>query len=142
MKSLPAVLKAALALLVLNTLLSFGNAWPSLWPWPAARISIELAAIALMLSLFSLRGPLRRALVVGTSLILTACVVLHYANITAPAILGRTLDFYWDGQHVWEVLKMGTADASIGSLLGLTAALLVGAGGITSGAVTGAPDWA
>ena len=104
MKSLPALLKAALALLVLNTLLSFGNAWPSLWPWPAARISIELAAIALALSLFSLRGALRRAVVVGTSLILTACVVLHYANITAPAILGRTLDFYWDGQHVWEVL--------------------------------------
>jgi hypothetical protein len=124
MKSLPAVLKAALALLVLNTLLSFGNAWPSLWPWPAARISIELAAIALALSLFSLRGALRRAVVVGTSLILTACVVLHYANVTAPAILGRTLDFYWDGQHVWEVLKMGTADASIGSLLGLAAALL------------------
>ena len=32
-------------------MLSFGNAWPSLWPWPEARISIELAAIALVLSL-------------------------------------------------------------------------------------------
>ena len=125
MKSPHALLKAAVALLTLNLLLSFGNAWPTLWPWPEARISIELAAIALVLSLFSLRGPLRRALVVGTSVLITVGVVLHYANVTAPAILGRTLDFYWDGQHIWQVLKMGTDDASIGSLLGLAGALLV-----------------
>ena len=124
MKSPHALLKAALALLTLNLLLSFGNAWPSLWPWPEARISIELAAIALVLSLFSLRGVLPRALVMSTALVLTMGVVLHYANVTAPAILGRTLDFYWDGQHIWQVLKMGTDDASNARLLGLAAAAL------------------
>lgn len=125
MKFHQALFKAAAALLTLNLLLSFGNAWPTLWPSPAARISIELAAIALVLSLCSLRGPLPRSLVVGTSLLVTASVILHYANVTAPAVLGRTLDFYWDGQHVWQVLKMGTDDASSAGLLGLAAGALV-----------------
>ena len=124
MKFHQALFKAAAALLALNLLLGFGNAWPTLWPWPAARVSIELALIALALSLISMRGPLRRSLAVGTSVLVTAGVILHYANVTAPAILGRSLDFYWDGQHVWQVLKMGTDDASGAGLLGLAAAAL------------------
>ena len=65
MKFHQALFKAAAALLALNLLLGFGNAWPTLWPWPAARVSIELALIALALSLISMRGPLRRSLAVG-----------------------------------------------------------------------------
>ncbi len=128
MKTYRVLLTSIAALLALNLLLSFGNAWPTLWPVPELRISIELVVIALVLAVLSLRGPLRQGLVVGVAILVTAGVVLHYANVTAPAILGRTLDFYWDGQHAWQVLKMGAEGAegvSSSRLLGVAAAGLL-----------------
>ena len=112
MNSPRAVLQALVALVLLNLLLSFGNAWPTLWPRPEARLSIDLAAIVLALALLSLRGPLRRTAVVVASAVISAGVLLHYINVTVPAVLGRRLDLYWDGQHAWEVLKMGAASPS------------------------------
>lgn len=114
-----ALRQALVALVVLNMLLSFGNAWPTLWPRPEARLSIDLAAVVLGLSLLSLHGPLRRATVVWTSAVLATCVLLHYLNVTVPAVLGRRLDLYWDGQHAWEVLKMGAASPSAMKFVGV-----------------------
>ena len=51
-----ATLNVVIALIALNLLLSFGNAWPTLWPLPLPRLSLDLAAIALVLSVLSLRG--------------------------------------------------------------------------------------
>ncbi len=82
-----ALRQALVALVVLNLLLSFGNAWPTLWPRPEARLSLDLAAVVLGLSLLSLHGPLRRATVVWTSAVLATCVLLHYLNVTVPAVV-------------------------------------------------------
>lgn len=114
-----AAFQALLAVGLLNGLLSFGNAWPTLWPEPEARIALELAIVVALLALISRRGPLGRGVLVLASAVLSAGVLLHYINVTVPAIFGRRLDLYWDLQHAWEVLKMGAASPSASKLVGV-----------------------
>ncbi len=120
-----AALHALLAIGLLNLLLSFGNAWPTLWPRAEARLSVELAAIVAALALLSLRGLPERKILSAASALITLGVVLHYANVTVPAVFGRRLDLYWDGQHAWEVLKMGAASPSATKLVGVGVVLVL-----------------
>lgn len=120
-----AALHALVAVGLLNLLLSFGNAWPTLWPHVQARLSIELSVVVAVLALLSLRGPLRRRVVVGASALIAVGALLHYANVTVPAVFGRKLDLYWDGQHAWEVLKMGAASPTATKLVGVGVVLVL-----------------
>ncbi len=132
-----AVLRVVLALLVLNGLLTFGNRWPSAWPQPQWRLSVEVAALVLVLLLLSARrwpfsrlqpaspgaqpgqppgsqrpAAGRRSARVQAALAALGSlwVVLHYLDVTVPALLGRPLNVYWDGQHLWQVVRMAAAD--------------------------------
>jgi hypothetical protein len=92
-----ATARGALALLVLNALLSFGPWWPTPGIVLQARLAPELVGLWLLLLGMAARGgmPSRRAL--GW---LTAAVVLlmlgRYADVTTPSLFGRPINLYWD----------------------------------------------
>lgn len=121
-----ALVRTLIVIGLLNLLLSFSNAWPTLWPMPDARLSAELAAILLGLALLSRRGPLPSPALGVAALAVCLGSLLHYLNVTVPALLGRRLDLYWDGRHVWEVLKMGAEPPSLIKLAGIVVIVTLG----------------
>jgi len=92
---------------VLNTLLTFENRWPGFGVLYMPRLSFELCiGVALLMAWVAWRGRLSAR---GATL-LTACfmalVVVRYAFVTAPAVLGRPVNVYWDGRHAGELLRV------------------------------------
>jgi len=91
----------------LNILLTLQNIWPTPWVRPVAEISIEIALLTLILTIWvEFRGrvgaPARR-LALAVLLLLIAG---RYGDITAPALFGRRIDLYWDLRHVPSVAGM------------------------------------
>lgn len=119
----PRALRAALALLFLNTLLSFENWWPTPGIKPDWRLAPELVALWLLLLLVvGLCGAASRRFVTGVALVYLLLVIGRYVDVTAPALFGRTINLYWDvgqlprfllvvGQHlaVWQSLAVALA---------------------------------
>ncbi len=120
-----------LALFFLNSALTFQNRWPTVGVRWIPELSVELAALLLALVLATAwRGSLGRG---WRNAALTGFVVLtlgRYLDVTAPALMGRSIHLYWDSQHIpavaallldrvagWRVALGGVA------LLGLLAAL-------------------
>ena len=101
------LLRFALAFGLLNTLLTFENRWPGFGVAYMPRLSIELClAIVLLMGWVAWRGGLSsRAAWVWTAGFLVL-VVVRYANVTAPAVMGRPVNVYWDGRHAGELLKV------------------------------------
>ena len=98
----------ALALCVLNLLLAHGNAWPTLWPALEWRLALEFApAVALIAAWGVLYGRVPRRLQVALAVLGTLWVVLHYIDVTVPAVLGRRINVYWDAPHLGAVVRMG-----------------------------------
>lgn len=100
--------QAALALLLLDALLTLQNRGPTLWPALAPGISLELVLAVSGLALWiGWRGqaPAKRALrwLGGVT---TFVVVAHYLDSTAAALLGRPLNLYWDAPHALSVLRI------------------------------------
>jgi hypothetical protein len=100
------VLRFALAFALLNTLLTFENRWPGFGVLYMPRLSFELCLMAVVLMAWvGWRGlPSRRAhgvLAAG----FMALVLTRYANVTAPAVLGRPVNLYWDGRHAADLLS-------------------------------------
>jgi hypothetical protein len=90
-------LKAVVAVVVLNGLLSFGPWWPTPGIVPQARLAPEFVALWLLLLWLaaSKPEPSRRTLRVLAALVL--CLVLgRYAEVTAPSLFGRPVNLYWD----------------------------------------------
>jgi hypothetical protein len=112
-----------LALFVLNSALTFQNRWPTIGVRWVPELSIELAALLLAL-VFAMAwwGPLGRG---WRNAVLAGFVVLtlgRYLDVTAPALMGRSIHLYWDSRHVpavavllldrvagWRVLLGGVA---------------------------------
>jgi len=114
-------LQAALALLLLDVLLTLQNRWPTPWPAVAWGVSLELvlavAALALWIG-WRGRAPGARGLrwLGGISAFVVAA---HYLDSTAAALMGRPLNAYWDGPHALSVLRMsgiGPWRAALGAL--------------------------
>ena len=101
------LLRFVLAFGLLNTLLTFENRWPGFGVAYVPRLSFELclAMVALMGWLAWRGGLSSRAARVGTVGFL-ALVVVRYANVTAPAVMGRPVNVVWDGRHAGELLKV------------------------------------
>ena len=97
----------ALALLVLNSALTFQNRWPTAGVRWVPELSIELAALLLVLALVAAwRGTPGRAMrnaLAGGYLVF---VLGRYLDVTVPALMGRSINLYWDGQHVPRVAAM------------------------------------
>ena len=97
----------ALALLVLNAALTFGNVWPTLRVVPRAELSIELALLLLALVAWtSFVRPLGTVAHVALTLLMLAWLLGRYAEVTAPALYGRPVNLYWDSQHLPKVAAM------------------------------------
>lgn len=98
----------ALALFVLNALISHDNAWPSMWPALAWRLAVELAPAVALLALWgAFRERVPRRLETALAALGTLWVVLQFINVTVPAALGRRINVYWDAPHLGAVLRMG-----------------------------------
>ncbi|HCK81829.1 MAG TPA: hypothetical protein PK880_09945 [Candidatus Competibacter sp.] len=99
--------KVLLGLFVLNSALTFQNRWPTVGVRWVPELSTELAGLLLALGLAvawrGLPGPLLRRVLVGG---LLAFVLGRYLDVTAPALMGRSLNLYWDSRHVFRVAAM------------------------------------
>jgi hypothetical protein len=115
----------ALALLVLNAALTFGNLWPTLRVVPRAELSIEIAVLLLALVAWtSFVRPLRRVSLAALTLLLLVFLLGRYAEVTAPALYGRPVNLYWDSQHLPKVAAM-LAEVGPWWLVGLLAVALL-----------------
>ncbi len=99
----------AVALFFLDASVTFDNIWPT----PAirwhGRLSLELAACVLLVSLVSGREGLPRSSHVRwLSVLWTALVLGRYAEVTAPALYGRDINLYWDIRFIPDVVAMAT----------------------------------
>ncbi len=95
------------ALVLLNTLFTFENAWPTLWPRWSPRISFELGMALLVLGCCTAWGGAARPRLLTWLAVWTVVWTLaRYIDVTVMALFGRPVNFYWDGRHVADVLEM------------------------------------
>ena len=97
---------AALALTLLSASLTFGNIWPTpaiRWAW---QLSVEWAALLMLLATLGPRAARGSGWLRALSVLWIALVIGHYADVTAPALYGREVNLYWDLQHVAGVAAM------------------------------------
>ena len=118
--ALPALI-AALALL--NASLSFHNIWPTPAIAWTGELSVEFAAVVLLLALLrQLRGAVPRAIVRAAAVAWILLSAGHYADVTTPALYGRDINLYWDLRYMPDVARMVAAAAP----LWLIAAIVIG----------------
>ena len=119
-------LSLALALLILNFTLTFHNVWPTLWITTRNELSVEIAALILLLALYSelVRVPSRRSMT-ALAVVLLVCSIGRYAEVTAPALYGRPVNLYWDAPHVLNVVSMLEVAAAPLTVLAVGAGVVV-----------------
>ena len=99
-------LSLVLALLLLNASLTFRNIWPTPAFWWAGDLSLELALALAVLLLVTHRGrPAGRLVVALLTTAWTLLVFGRYADVTTPALLGRSINLYWDDRYAREKIK-------------------------------------
>ena len=122
---------ALLALAVLNTALSLRNWWPTPGVLPDLRLAPEFVALwLLLLALVAWRGALSPRLLTGLSVVYLLLVLGRYADVTVPALFGRAVNLYWDGQQIPRFLWVSAREypwwasaAAIAAVLALLTAL-------------------
>jgi hypothetical protein len=101
------VMRLFCALLILNSALTFQNQWPTLGVRWAPELSVDLAGLLLFLVWATERlfwqGLWVRRLALGVCLLLVAG---RYVDVTAPALVGRPVNLYWDVRHLPALLAM------------------------------------
>jgi hypothetical protein len=119
-------LGAILALLLLNTLLSFENWWPTPAVRPDWRIAPELVALwVLLLLAVWLRGAASRGLISGAAFVYLVLVLGRYVEVTAPALFGRTINLYWDAPQLPRFLSVVAQQLAAWQSLALALALML-----------------
>ena len=100
-------IKLLVALLTLNSALTFQNRWPTVGVRWTPELSIDLAVLLLVLALAaawrSLAGRALRNALIGVYL---ALILGRYVDVTVPALMGRSINLYWDSQHVPRVAAL------------------------------------
>ena len=92
---------------MLNASLAFQNIWPTPAIYWKGELSIELAALLLVLVIAARRlGPPSRVAIRWLTAFWVLLVAGHYADVTAPALYGRDINLYWDLRHVPDVAAM------------------------------------
>lgn len=121
------VLQCLLAFGLLNALLSFENRWPTLGVRLRPLLSVELCVLlAGLLAWVTWRGVLSARAAGALALGFVGLVLVRYADLTAPAVMGRPVNLYWDGRHLGGVLEMLVDSLPAGLLLGAFAGGLLG----------------
>lgn len=115
------------AVLVLDIAVTFTNWWPTPAIWWDGAPSAELAVLILAIVGFTVtKGahPSRRLLAWASGL-WTLLAIGRYADVTAPALWGRELNFFWDLRFLPDVaaLLLGASRRAI--LLGIVATLVI-----------------
>lgn len=122
------LLRFGLPFALLNALLTLENLWPTWWALPGPRLSFELCMATLALAIWiRVRGGAGAPLLRSLSLLTVLWVATRYAEVTASAVFGRQINLYWDGRHLFEVLRMGNAAGWQIALGGVAVLAAVGA---------------
>lgn len=88
-------------LLLLNQALTFYNVWPTPWVRWSKHYSVDLVVLlAGLVALGTFVRPLPRWFRTSLTVLLVALCIGRYADVTAPALYGRPVNFYWDAQHL------------------------------------------
>ena len=96
-----------LAVLLLNIPLTVHNVWPTPAVHWTGELSVELAALLLVLSVSNAAGwRTPRPVLVGLSLLMVLFGLGRYAEVTAPALYGREVNLYWDVPQLGAVAGM------------------------------------
>jgi hypothetical protein len=121
------LLQFGLAFAWLNLLLTLENRWPGFGVRAAPRLSFELClAVVGLMGWVAWRGQLSRRAISAATLGFLLLVAARYADVTAPAVLGRPVNLYWDGRHGLELLRVAAASLSTGQAAVLMLAFGVG----------------
>jgi phosphatidylglycerophosphate synthase len=97
----------ASALLLLDASVTFHNIWPTPAVGWSGEVSIEVAALILGLLVTHVFARARsRAVPRVVAAGWLVLVIGRYVDVTAPALWGRTINFYWDLQFVPDVAGM------------------------------------
>jgi hypothetical protein len=128
------VLIALLAFALLNTLLSMRNWWPTPAVLPDARLAPEFVALwLLLLAAVAWRGALSNRALAWLSVGFLGMVLGRYFDVTVPALFGRAVNLYWDGQQIPTFLWVSARDypwwvsvAFVAALVAIFAALYLG----------------
>jgi hypothetical protein len=122
------------ALALINAALSFHNAWPTPGITLRAEISVEAVLVVLALCTVALRrgAPPSSAAITTVAALLTMLCIGRYLDVTSPALYGRRINLYWDGQHLPRVAAMlaqavpvWMSAAALAGLLGLLAGVFL-----------------
>jgi hypothetical protein len=122
------LLRFGLAFALLNTLWTFENRWPGFGVLYMPRLSFELClAVVALMAWVAWRGRLSARGATALAMVFVALVVVRYADVTAPAVLGRPVNVYWDGRHAAELLRVVAQSLSAWQVVAAVSALLLGA---------------
>jgi hypothetical protein len=109
--ALPALIAA---LTLLNASLSFHNIWPTPAIAWAGEISVEFAAVLLIMAVVrQVRGSVARAVQRTAAVAWIVLAIGHYADVTTPALYGRDINLYWDLRYMPDVARMVAAAAPL-----------------------------
>ena len=115
-----------LALFILNFALTFHNVWPTLAITTRFELSVEIAALVLVLAIFTyFKRPASNGVLITLALLLTVMTLARYMEVTAPALFGRGINLYWDAQYIPHVAQMLAEAASPLQLTGLLVGALI-----------------
>ncbi|MCV0440832.1 MAG: hypothetical protein K5880_19750 [Hydrogenophaga sp.] len=133
------LLRFGAAFVLLNTLLTFENLWPGFGVRTMPRLSFELClAVVALMAWVAWRGRLSARAATLLALGFVALVVARYADVTAPAVLGRPVNVYWDGRHALELLRVAAQAAPAWQVVAALLVLPLGAlliGGLARAAI-------
>lgn len=117
---------AILALVLLNGSVTFHNVWPTLGVhWPG-ELSVELAALLLLLALSNAwLGRTSPRAVAILSVLVVLFALGRYADVTTPALYGREINLYWDAPRLVSVVQMFARVATTWQLVGLIGGALL-----------------
>lgn len=116
------------AVLVLNIALTFTNWWPTPAIWWEGAPSVDLAVLTLALIGINARRPgavPSRRLIGWLSVLWTLLAIGRYADVTATALWGRELNFFWDLRFLPDVAGLLLGASSRAVLLGTLATIVI-----------------
>jgi hypothetical protein len=97
------VLRALVALVILNALLSMTTVWPTPWARPDVRVAPEfiwtwilLLGVTALAARWRISPTLWRRVLIGVAVAYTALVIGRYIDITIPSMFGRGVNLLWD----------------------------------------------
>jgi hypothetical protein len=116
----------AIALVLLNVSLTFVSVWPTLAVKPSLQLSIECAALVLVIALAAQAGlTLNRTVERLLASFWVLLILVRYVEVTSRSLYGRDFNLYWDLKLLPDVGAMFAYVAQPRFLVASSTALLV-----------------